>query len=127
YITDRFLPDKAIDLVDEAASKIKMEIDSMPLPIDQVERKIIQLQIEEQALSKERDSASTARLDDVRREIAELSSERDRMKAQWLREKELIHEIRDLQASIEQLRHEEDTAKRAGDLGKAAEIHYGKI
>lgn len=127
YITDRFLPDKAIDLVDEAASKIKMEIDSMPLPIDQVERKIIQLQIEEQALSKERDSASKARLDDVRREIAELSSERDRMKAQWLREKELIHEIRDLQASIEQLRHEEDTAKRAGDLGKAAEIHYGKI
>jgi len=127
YITDRFLPDKAIDLVDEAASKIKMEIDSMPLPIDQVERKIIQLQIEEQALSKERDSASKARLEEVRREIAELSSERDRMKAQWLREKELIHEIRDIQASIEQLRHEEDTAKRAGDLGKAAEIQYGKI
>ena len=127
YITDRFLPDKAIDLVDEAASKIKMEIDSMPLPIDQVERKIIQLQIEEQALSKERDSASKSRLEEVRREIAELSNERDRMKAQWLREKELIHEIRDIQASIERLRHEEDSAKRAGDLGKAAEIHYGKI
>lgn len=127
YITDRFLPDKAIDLVDEAASKIKMEIDSMPLPIDQVERRIIQLQIEEQALSKERDSASKARAEEVKREIAELSAERDRMKAQWLREKELIDEIRSIKASVEQLRHEEEAAKRAGDLGKAAEIQYGKI
>src|SRR5690606_7798761 len=84
YITDRFLPDKAIDLIDEAASKIKMEIDSLPAEIDQIERRLLQLRIEEQALKKERDKASQARLEELRREIAELSSERDRMRAQWM-------------------------------------------
>src|SRR5688572_13329441 len=90
YITDRFLPDKAIDLVDEAASKIKMEIDSMPFEIDQLERKMLSLKIEEQALKREKDKASKARLEELKRIIAELSQERDAMRAQWLREKEII-------------------------------------
>src|SRR5262249_1106079 len=127
YITERFLPDKAIDLIDEAASKIKMEIDSLPSPIDQVERRLIQLQMEEQALKRERDQASKARLEELKREIADLQSERDTMRAQWMREKELITELRSLQRRIEELRAEEERATRAGDLGKAAELHYGKI
>jgi ATP-dependent Clp protease ATP-binding subunit ClpB len=127
YITERFLPDKAIDLVDEAASKLRMEIDSLPLPIDEVERKLVKLGMEEQALKRERDAASKARLEEVRREMAELSSERDRLRAQWLREKELLTEIRGLKEQVEQLRHEEERAQRKGDLGAAAEIHYGRI
>jgi ATP-dependent Clp protease ATP-binding subunit ClpB len=127
YITERFLPDKAIDLVDEAASKIKMEIDSLPLPIDQVERKLLQLQIEQQALSKERDKASKARLEELSREISELAGERDRMRAQWLREKDFIEKLRDEQREIEELRGAEEQARRAGDLGRAAEIQYGRI
>ncbi len=127
YITERFLPDKAIDLVDEAASKIKMEIDSLPIPIDEVERKLVKLQIEEQALKRESDKASKARREDVEREIAELKTERDAMRAQWLREKELINEIRKTQPKVEELRLEAERAQRAGDLGKAAEIQYGKI
>ncbi|HEY4105153.1 MAG TPA: ATP-dependent chaperone ClpB [Polyangiaceae bacterium] len=127
YIADRFLPDKAIDLVDEAASKIKMEIDSLPFEIDQVQRKLLQLRIEEQALTRERDKASKARLDELRREVGELNEERDVMRAQWLREKEIIERLRKSQVSLEQLRQQEETARRAGDLGKAAEIHYGRI
>jgi ATP-dependent Clp protease ATP-binding subunit ClpB len=127
YITERFLPDKAIDLVDEAASKIKMEIDSLPLPIDQIERKLLQLQIEQQALSKERDKGSKARLEELNREVAELASERDRMRAQWLREKDFIEKLREEQREIEELRTAEEQARRAGDLGKAAEIQYGRI
>jgi ATP-dependent Clp protease ATP-binding subunit ClpB len=127
YITERFLPDKAIDLVDEAASKIRMEIDSMPIPIDEVERTLVKLQMEEQALKRESDKASRARFEEVKREIAELQTKRDAMRAVWLREKELIGEIRKLQPQIEELRNEEERATRAGDLGKAAEIHYGKI
>jgi ATP-dependent Clp protease ATP-binding subunit ClpB len=127
YITERFLPDKAIDLVDEAASKIKMEIDSLPFSIDQIDRRLLQLRIEEQALKKERDKASQARLGELRQELAELSAERDRMRAQWLREKEMIEHLRDRQAQLEELRVEEERARRAGDLGKAAEIHYGKL
>ncbi len=127
YITDRFLPDKAIDLVDEAASKIKMEIDSMPAEIDIAERKLMQLKIEEQALKKERDPASKTRLEELRREMAELSEQRDTMRAQWLQEKELINQIHELQRRIEELRGEEERARRAADLGKAAEIQYGKI
>jgi ATP-dependent Clp protease ATP-binding subunit ClpB len=127
YITERFLPDKAIDLVDEAASKIKMEIDSMPFEIDQIERRLLQLRIEEQALKKERDKASQARLEELKRDLSEASAERDRMRAQWLREKEMISRLRERQASLEELRLEEEQARRAGDLGRAAEIHYGKI
>jgi len=127
YITERFLPDKAIDLVDEAASKIRMEIDSLPTPIDEVERQLLKLQMEEQALKRESDKQSKARIEEVKREIAELGDKRDAMRAQWLREKELIKEIRDLQPKIEELRVEGERAQRVGDLGKAAEIIYGKI
>jgi len=127
YITDRFLPDKAIDLVDEAASKIKMEIDSMPGEIDFVERRLLQLKIEEEALKKERDPASKTRLEELKREMAELSGERDIMRAQWLREKDIINQIRDLQRTIEELRGQEERARRSADLGKAAEIQYGRI
>ena len=127
YIADRFLPDKAIDLVDEAASKIKMEIDSLPFEIDQVERKLLQLRIEEQALTRERDKGSKARLEELRREVAELNGQRDTMRAQWLREKEIIERLRKNQVELEELRQQEESARRAGDLGKAAEIHYGRI
>ena len=127
YITERFLPDKAIDLVDEAASKIRMEIESVPTPIDQEDRKLMKLQIEEQALKRETDKASRARLDDLKREVGEVVEKRDTMRAQWMREKELIKDLRDLQASLEDLRQDEEKAQRAGDLGKAAEIHYGKM
>ncbi|MCL2822560.1 MAG: ATP-dependent chaperone ClpB [Polyangiaceae bacterium] len=127
YISDRFLPDKAIDLVDEAASKLKMEIDSMPTPIDQVERRLVQLKIEQQALKKESDFGSRARLEDVGRSVAELSAERDAMRMQWMREKELIALIRDLKAKLEAMRGEMVQVQRSGDLGKAAEIQYGRI
>jgi ATP-dependent Clp protease ATP-binding subunit ClpB len=127
YISDRFLPDKAIDLVDEAASKIKMEVDSMPAEIDFVQRRFTQLQIEQEALKKERDPASKARLEDIRRDIAELESEMGAMKAQWLREKEIIDDIRESQPALEDLRSQADEAQRRGELGKAAEIRYGKI
>jgi len=127
YITDRFLPDKAIDLVDEAASKIKMEIDSMPGEIDAVERRLLQLKIEEEALKKERDPASKARLEELKREMAEQSAQRDTMRAQWLREKDIIDQIRDVQRKAEELRGEEERARRSSDLGKAAEIQYGRI
>ncbi|EYF03583.1 ClpB protein [Chondromyces apiculatus DSM 436] len=127
YITERFLPDKAIDLVDEAASRIRMEIDSLPTPIDQVERNLLKLQMEEQALTREKDKGSKARLEEVKREIADLQAQRDAMRAQWMREKEVIGEIRSLQPQIEEMRMEEERYKRVGDLGKAAEIHYGRI
>jgi ATP-dependent Clp protease ATP-binding subunit ClpB len=127
YITDRFLPDKAIDLVDEAASKIKMEIDSMPGEIDFVERRLLQLKIEEEALKKERDPASKTRLEELKREMAELGEQRDTMRAQWLREKEIINQLRDIQRKVEELRIEEESARRSADLGKAAEIQYGRI
>ncbi|MEB2313957.1 MAG: ATP-dependent chaperone ClpB [Sorangiineae bacterium] len=127
YISDRFLPDKAIDLVDEAASKIKMEIDSMPFEIDQVERRLLQLKIEEQALKRERDKASKARLEELEREVAELTAERDTMRAKWLREKEIIGQVREQQVAVEDLKTQEELARRKGDLGKAAEIKYGKL
>jgi ATP-dependent Clp protease ATP-binding subunit ClpB len=127
YITERFLPDKAIDLVDEAASKLRMEIDSLPIPIDEIERKLLMLQMEEQALKRETDKASKARVGEVKKEIGDLQSTRDAMRAQWMREKEILVEVRKLQPQLEELRHEEELATRKGDLGKAAEIHYGKI
>ncbi|MDX2053312.1 MAG: ATP-dependent chaperone ClpB [Polyangiaceae bacterium] len=127
YITERFLPDKAIDLVDEAASKIKMEIDSMPVEIDQVDRKLLQLRIEEQALKRETDKASQARLADLKLEVSELSQNRDRMRAQWLKEKEVISQLRDVQREIEELKTKAEQVQRSGDLGKAAEIRYGTL
>jgi ATP-dependent Clp protease ATP-binding subunit ClpB len=127
YVTDRFLPDKAIDLVDEAAAKIKMEVDSMPAEIDAVQRRLMQLQIEREALKKERDHGSKARLDNVKREIAELEENVRGMRAQWLQEKELIDQIRKNAPELESLRALEEEATRRGDLGKAAELKYGKI
>jgi ATP-dependent Clp protease ATP-binding subunit ClpB len=127
YITDRFLPDKAIDLVDEAASKIRMEIDSLPIPIDEATRKLLMLQMEEQALKRESDKASKARFEEVKKEIANLQTELDAKRAQWLREKEIVADLRKIQPELEELRREEERATRAGDLGKAAEIHYGTI
>jgi ATP-dependent Clp protease ATP-binding subunit ClpB len=127
YVTDRFLPDKAIDLVDEAAAKIKIEVDSMPAELDAVQRKLLQLQIEQEALKKERDQASKARIELVKREIAELEEQAKGMRAQWLQEKEIIETIRRAQPEIERLRAEADEAQRKGDLGKAAEIRYGKL
>src|SRR5258708_7779793 len=127
YITERFLPDKAIDLVDEAASRIRMEIGSLPTPIDQIERNLLKLQMEEQALVRESDKVSKNRLVDARREIAELKEQRDAMRAQWMNEKTLLGELRELNPTLEDLRLESDRAKRRGELGKAAEIEYGKI
>ena len=125
YVTERFLPDKAIDLIDEAAAKIKMEVDSLPTEIDAVQRRLMQLQIEEEALKKERDAASKARVQALKREVAELEESASGMRAQWLREKEIIDEIRKVQPAIEALGHEEEVAQRKGDPGRAAEIKYG--
>jgi ATP-dependent Clp protease ATP-binding subunit ClpB len=127
YVSDRFLPDKAIDLVDEAAAKLRMEIDSLPTDIDVVQRRLTHLQIEQEALKKERDTASKARLEDLRKEASDLEEQRTAMKAQWMREKEVIAEIRKSSASLEDLRVDAERAERTGDLGKAAEIRYGKI
>lgn len=127
YITERFLPDKAIDLVDEAASRLKMEIDSMPVEIDQVERKAMQLEIERQALKKERDSASLQRLDELERELGELNEKKSSMRAQWLNEKQLIDGIRESKAKVESLRLELERAQRVADFDHAARIQYGEI
>ncbi len=127
YITDRFLPDKAIDLVDEAASRLKMEIDSMPVEIDTVERKITQLEIEKQALKKEKDPASAKRLSELERELSEMNEEKSRMRAQWLHEKELISEIREKKRQVEELKIELERAQRVADYDKAARLQYGEI
>jgi len=127
YIGDRFLPDKAIDLVDEAASRLRIEIDSLPQEIDEVERRIVQLQIERAALEKEKDKASKERRGKVDEELAELRERSNAMKAQWQLEKETITGLQAKKAELEQLRGEADQATRRGDLQKAAEISYGRI
>ncbi len=127
YISDRFLPDKAIDLVDEAASRLRMEIDSLPTEIDQVERRILQLEIERQALQKEKDGESRDRRRKLEAELAQLREESAGMKLHWQKEKELITEIRGLTEALDLLRAEEERAKREGNLGRAAEIQYGLI
>ncbi len=127
YIGDRFLPDKAIDLVDEAASRLRIEIDSLPQEIDEVERKIVQLEIELAALAKERDKVSKERRARVEAELAELRERTTAMKAQWRAEKESITTLQGKKAELEQLRLEADQATRRGDLQKAAEIGYGRI
>ncbi|MBI4688099.1 MAG: ATP-dependent chaperone ClpB [Nitrospirae bacterium] len=127
YISDRFLPDKAIDLVDESASKLKMEIDSMPSELDEIERKLRQYEIERQAVMKEKDEASVERLKLLEKEIAGLTEERDALKAQWLREKETIGKISSIKEEIERTRIESERAEREGDLNKAAELRYGKL
>ena len=127
YITDRFLPDKAIDLVDEAASRLKMEIDSMPAEIDFVERKVMQLEIEKQALKKESDDGSKKRLTELEQELAELNEQKSQMRAQWLREKELITDIREKKALVESLKLDLERSQRTSDLETAARLQYGEI
>ncbi len=127
YIGDRFLPDKAIDLIDEAASRLRIEIDSLPQEIDQVERRIVQLEIERQSLLKERDRAGVERREAVEQEIAGLKELSAGMKAQWQSEKGAIHEIQQVKAELDGLRNEVDQATRRGDLQGAAELRYGRI
>jgi ATP-dependent Clp protease ATP-binding subunit ClpB len=127
YITDRFLPDKAIDLIDEAASSLRIEIDSMPSEIDQIERRITQLEIEKQALKKEEDAASRERLEKLEAELAHLREKSDGLKLRWKAEKEIITRIRQLKSEIEQAKVEEQRVTREGDLNKAAEIRYGQL
>jgi ATP-dependent Clp protease ATP-binding subunit ClpB len=127
YISDRFLPDKAIDLVDEAASRLKMEIDSMPQEIDQVERRVMQLEIERQALKKERDAASQKRLGELEQELAELNEKKSGMRAQWLKEKESIAAIRTAREKVDGLRIDLERAQRVADYDTAARIQYGEI
>ena len=127
YITDRFLPDKAIDLVDEAASRIKIELDSMPTEIDVIEREIMQSEMERQVLKKEKDPASKARLEKLEREIADNKEKSDALKAQWLTEKESVQAGRKIKEEIDRLRTEQEQAQRRGDFGRAGEIQYGLI
>jgi len=127
YITSRFLPDKAIDLVDEAASRVKMEIESQPVELDVLERRILQLQIEKQSLDREDDAASTERLSILGRELADLSAERDALKAQWENEKGAIEEIRTIKQELEELHVQASKAEREGNLSLAAEILHGKL
>ncbi len=127
YISDRFLPDKAIDLIDEAASKLRMEIDSMPAEMDEVRRKVMQLQIEEQALKKEKDPLSRGRLEEIQREVARLNEELSALKAHWENEKRAIQSIRDAKQKIEEANQKMADAERKGDLGLAAELKYGTL
>jgi len=127
YISDRFLPDKAIDLVDEAASKLKMEIDSMPAELDELQRRIMQLEIEREALRKEKDKASKERLEKLEKELADLKEEHDRLAAHWQQEKQTIQASRTLKEEQEALRNEIERAQRAGDYTKASELQYGKV
>ena len=127
YIADRFLPDKAIDLVDEAASRLRMELDSMPSDIDAVDRQLTQMQIEEQALMKEEDAASKERLETLRKEIATTREKLDGMKAKWQNEKGAIDQVQDLKRQIDDAKTEEERATRAGDLAHASELRYSTI
>ncbi len=127
YITERFLPDKAIDLMDEAAAKIRMEIDSMPEEIDQLERRLLQLEIERQALKKEKDDASRKRLGDLEGEITDLKGKSGQLKDVWRKEKDAIQQITQVKEKIESLRTESDMAQAQGNLEKAAELKYGKL
>ncbi len=127
YITDRFLPDKAIDLIDEAAAKLRIEIDSLPSELDEIERKIMQLEIEREALKKEKDPASAERLKKIEEELANLKEQSDALKARWQQEKGIIQKIRELKERMDQLRIEAEQYQRQGDLNKVAEILYGEI
>src|SRR5262249_43317189 len=124
YISGRQLPDKAIDLVDEAASRLKMEIESTPTPIDTLERRLAGLEVERAALTKEKDKASRARLPEVEREIADLKEKITAQRALWQRERELIEQIRKFNEMIEDAKGEADRAQRSGEFGKASELRY---
>ncbi len=127
YIADRYLPDKAIDLIDEAAARIRIEIDSMPEEIDELERKIIQLEIERQALRKEKDKSAKEKLDNLSKELADLKEESSALKARWQREKDMIESMNRLKEEMDQLKVEEQNAERAGNLERVAEIRYGRL
>ena len=127
YISDRFLPDKAIDLIDEAASKLRIEIDSMPTEIDEVDRHRIKLEIERQALKKEKDAASKERLNTIEAKLADINEQLSSMKGHWMLEKDIIQKIRKIKEKIDEARVAEQQAERAGDLSKVAEIRYGRI
>ena len=127
YIADRFLPDKAIDLIDEAASRLKIELESMPTEIDQLERQIMQLEMEKQALSKEKDKASKERLSKIEAELANLKENSSQIRTQWQNEKAAINEVAQLQAELEQLKTQLEQAQREGDLNRASAIQYGEI
>ncbi|MBI5750053.1 MAG: AAA family ATPase, partial [Nitrospinae bacterium] len=127
YITDRFLPDKAIDLIDESASRLRIEIDSLPTEIDEIERKIMQLSIEKEALKKESDAASRDRLGKIEKELSGFKENINKMKLHWKGEKETIQKIRSIKEQIEKAKLEEQTAERKGELGRVAEIRYGTL
>lgn len=127
YITDRFLPDKAIDLIDESASKLRLEINSLPEELDGLERKVKQLEIEKEALKREKDEASAERLKDLKEELANTVEERNRLKVQWQQEKDRIQKIRDMKSEIENAKQQAEKYERDGDLGKVAELRYGTI
>lgn len=127
YITDRFLPDKAIDLVDEACARLRTEIDSMPAELDEITRRVTRLEIEEAALAKETDAASRARLEELRKELADLRADADARHAQWDAERQSIRRVQELRGQLEQLRHEAEEAERNYDLNRAAELRYGQI
>jgi ATP-dependent Clp protease ATP-binding subunit ClpB len=127
YITDRFLPDKAIDLVDEAAAKLRTEIDSLPAELDEVNRRVMQLEIEREALKKETDTASRERLRRLEKELADLKANADALKARWQNEKNAVQKVREVREQIEQVKHQIEQAERAYDLNRAAELKYGKL
>ena len=127
YISDRYLPDKAIDLMDEAAARIRTEIDSMPSDLDQISRKIMQLEIEKQALSKEDDKASKSRLDAISEELANLKTENDELMAKWSNEKNMIQDLKNKKLKLDELRHEIESAEREYDLEKLAKLKYGEL
>src|SRR5205085_11171640 len=127
YVSGRFLPDKAIDLIDEAASKLRIEIDSMPTEIDEVERRVMQLEIEQQALQKETDPASIERREAIERELADLRERSGGMKAQWQTEKDAIAAVRDVKEQLDRAHREVERAEREADLQRAAELKYGEI
>ena len=127
YITDRFLPDKAIDLIDEAAAKLRTEIDSMPAELDEINRRVMQLEIEREALRKEKDKASKERLGKLEKELADLKEEHGKLMARWQQEKEAIQRQRKIKEELEQVRQEIERAQRGGDYGKASELQYGRL
>jgi ATP-dependent Clp protease ATP-binding subunit ClpB len=127
YITDRFLPDKAIDLVDEAAAKLRTEIDSMPSELDEIHRRVMQLEIEREALKKEKDAASKDRLAKLEKELADLQAEKNRLKAQWDEEKQSVARVGEIREQLEQAKNQLENFQRSGDLNKAAELKYGRI
>jgi ATP-dependent Clp protease ATP-binding subunit ClpB len=127
YITDRFLPDKAIDLVDEACARLRTEIDSMPAELDEITRRVMRLEIEEAALAKETDPASKQRLEELRRELSDLRAEADAKRAQWEAERQAIRRVQELRQELEQVRHQAEEAERSYDLNRAAELRYGRL